>query len=89
MTKADTTVQMQKFDYVRTFLDTNIPRLIVVTGPLKVVIDDLPKDYEEMCEVPFSKEASFGTHTVPSLRPYILNALTSVRSTLLTTSASL
>lgn len=66
VTKADTTVQMQKFDHsVRTFLDTTVPRLMIVTEPLKVVIGDLPEGYEEMCEVPFSKNASFGTHTIP------------------------
>ncbi|KAJ5679094.1 hypothetical protein N7462_007338 [Penicillium macrosclerotiorum] len=66
VTKAVTNVQMQKFDQsVRTFLETTVPRLMVVTEPLKVVIDDLPDDHEEMCEVPFSKETSFGTHTVP------------------------
>jgi glutaminyl-tRNA synthetase len=38
---------------------------MVVTEPLKVVIDDLPDDHEELLEVPFGKDASFGTHTVP------------------------
>ncbi|CAI7632050.1 unnamed protein product [Penicillium pancosmium] len=66
VTKAVTNVQMHRFDQsVRTFLETTVPRLMVVTEPLKVVIDDLADDHLEMVEVPFSKEASFGTHTIP------------------------
>lgn len=66
VTKAVTNVQMHRFDQsVRTFLETSVPRLMVVTEPLKVVIDDLADDHLEMVEVPFSKEASFGTHTIP------------------------
>ncbi|CEJ54431.1 Putative Glutaminyl-tRNA synthetase [Penicillium brasilianum] len=66
VTKAVTNVQMHRFDQsVRVFLETTVPRLMVVTEPLKVVIDDLPDDHEELLEVPFGKDASFGTHTVP------------------------
>lgn len=66
VTKATTNVQVSKFEQtVRQYLETTVPRLMVVLEPLKVVIDDLPDDHEEMCEVPFSKDPSFGTHTIP------------------------
>lgn len=66
VTKAVTNVQVHKFEQsVRQYLETTVPRLMVVLEPLKVVIDNLPDDHEEMCEVPFSKDPSFGTHTVP------------------------
>lgn len=66
VTKAVTNVQVHKFEQiVRQYLETTVPRLMVVLEPLKVIIDDLPDDHEEMCEVPFSKDPSFGNHNVP------------------------
>ncbi|CAL5867345.1 uncharacterized protein PFLUO_LOCUS1560 [Penicillium psychrofluorescens] len=66
VTKAVINVQMAKFDQiVRQYLETTVPRLMVVLEPLKVVIDGLPDDHVEMVDVPFSKEPSFGTHNVP------------------------
>ncbi|KAJ5085380.1 hypothetical protein N7532_010151 [Penicillium argentinense] len=66
VTKNVSNVQMHRFDQsVRQFLETTVPRLMVVLEPLKVVIDDIADDHVEMCEVPFGKDPSFGTHTVP------------------------
>ncbi|KAL1984925.1 hypothetical protein VTN96DRAFT_8584 [Rasamsonia emersonii] len=66
VTKANAIVQVTKFEQiVRQYLETTVPRLMVVLEPLKVIIDDLPDGYEEMVEVPFSKDPSFGTHRVP------------------------
>ncbi|KAJ5585165.1 uncharacterized protein N7459_004965 [Penicillium hispanicum] len=66
VTKNVTNVQVTKFEQiVRQFLETTVPRLMVVLEPLKVVIDDLPDDHEELVEVPFSKDPAFGTHTIP------------------------
>lgn len=66
VTKVGSNVQMHKFDQsVRQYLETTVPRLMVVLEPLKVVIDDLADDYEEMCEVPYSKDPAFGSHEVP------------------------
>lgn len=66
VTKAVTNVQMHRFDQsVRQYLETTVPRLMVVLEPLKVVIDDLADDHLEMCDVPFSKDPAFGTHDVP------------------------
>lgn len=66
VTKANAIVQATKFEQlVRQYLETTVPRLMVVLEPLKVVIENLPDGYEEMVEVPFSKDPSFGTHRVP------------------------
>jgi glutaminyl-tRNA synthetase len=66
VTKAVTNVQMHRFDQsVRQYLETTVPRLMVVLEPLKVVIDGLADDHLEMCDVPFSKDPAFGTHNVP------------------------
>ena len=45
---------------VRQYLETTVPRLMLVLEPLKVIIEDLPEDHLEMVEVPFSKDPSFG-----------------------------
>ncbi|KAJ5993036.1 hypothetical protein N7451_008760 [Penicillium sp. IBT 35674x] len=66
VTKAVTNVQMHRFDQsVRQYLETTVPRLMVVLEPLKVIIDNLPEDHLELCDVPFSKDPAFGTHNVP------------------------
>ena len=66
VTKATTNVQVVKFEQiVRQYLEFTVPRLMVITEPLKVVIDDLPDGYEEMCEVPFSKDPAFGSQNIP------------------------
>ena len=33
---------------------------MVVLDPIRVVIDDLPEDYIEMIEIPYSKDPEFG-----------------------------
>ncbi|KAL1977308.1 hypothetical protein VTN31DRAFT_167 [Thermomyces dupontii] len=69
VTKARTIVQVGKFEHiVRQYLETTVPRLMLVLEPLKVIIEGLPEDHLEMVEVPFSKDPSFGTHTVPFTR---------------------
>ncbi|KAK9571431.1 hypothetical protein V6Z79_001507 [Aspergillus fumigatus] len=66
VTKATAIVQTAKLDQiVRQYLETTVPRLMVVLEPLKVVISNLPDGYEEMVEVPFSKDPAFGSHLVP------------------------
>lgn len=66
VTKSGSHVQTAKFEQaVRQYLETTVPRLMVVTEPLEVVIDNLPDGYEELVESPFSKDPSFGTHQIP------------------------
>ncbi|ODH49994.1 glutamine-tRNA ligase [Paracoccidioides brasiliensis] len=69
VTKAKTNIQAHRFEQsVRRYLETTVPRLMVVMKPLKVVIDDLPEDYLEMVELPYSKDPAFGVHKVPFTR---------------------
>ncbi|KAL1969912.1 hypothetical protein VTN77DRAFT_7421 [Rasamsonia byssochlamydoides] len=66
VTKANSNLQVTKFEQViRQYLEFTVPRLMLVLEPLKLIIDDLPDDYVEMVEVPFSKDPAFGTHRVP------------------------
>ncbi len=61
VTKAKTNIQTVRFEQsVRRYLETTVPRLMLVLEPLKVVIENLPEDYEEMIEMPFSKDPAFG-----------------------------
>ncbi|KAI1939522.1 Glutaminyl-tRNA synthetase [Ophidiomyces ophidiicola] len=66
VTKAKTTIEIPKFESaVRTYLETLVPRLMLVLDPICVIIDNLPDDYIKMVEIPFSKDASHGSHFVP------------------------
>ncbi|KAI1918621.1 hypothetical protein LOZ65_004768 [Ophidiomyces ophidiicola] len=66
VTKAKSNVQVAKLEQtVRQYLEATVPRLMLVLEPLKVVIDDLPDDFVEMVEVPYSKDPSFGSRKVP------------------------
>jgi glutaminyl-tRNA synthetase len=61
VTKAKTNIQTVRLEQtVRQYLEYTVPRLMLVLEPLKVVIKNLPDDYEEMIEVPFSKDPAFG-----------------------------
>ncbi|KAJ5996643.1 hypothetical protein N7522_008303 [Penicillium canescens] len=67
VTKNTTNVQVAKFEQaIRQYLETTVPRLMVVLEPLKVIIDDLPDGHVELVDSPFSpKDPSFGTHNIP------------------------
>ncbi|KAK9851518.1 Glutamine-tRNA synthetase [Penicillium brevicompactum] len=66
VTKSVSNVQVGKFEsIVRQYLETTVPRLMVVLEPLKVIIDDLPDDHLELLDCPFSKDPAFGTHNIP------------------------
>jgi glutaminyl-tRNA synthetase len=61
VTKAKTNIQTARLEqYVRRYLENTVPRLMLVLEPLKVVIENLPEEWEEMIEVPFSKDPAFG-----------------------------
>jgi glutaminyl-tRNA synthetase len=61
VTKAKTNIQTVRLEQtVRRYLETTVPRLMLVLEPLKIVIDDLPEDYEEMVELPFGKDPEVG-----------------------------
>ncbi len=67
---AVTQIQIARFENsVRRYLEQTVPRLMVILEPLPVVIENLPEDYVEEVEVPFSpKNPEFGQHKVPFTR---------------------
>ena len=61
VTKAKTNIQVARFEqHVRKYLEVTVPRLMVVLDPIAVVIDNLPEDFLEMIELPFSKNPEHG-----------------------------
>ena len=66
VTKATTNIQTMRFEAsVRRYLETTVPRLMLVLDPVKVIIDNLPDDHVEMVDLPFAKDLAVGTHSVP------------------------
>ncbi|PGH30609.1 glutamine-tRNA ligase [[Emmonsia] crescens] len=66
VTKSKTTIETHRFERsVRAYLESTVPRLMLVLDPICVLIENLPDDYVEMVEIPFSKDPSYGTHSVP------------------------
>ncbi|KAI4261866.1 MAG: hypothetical protein L6R42_002945 [Xanthoria sp. 1 TBL-2021] len=62
-----TSIQIIRFEQsVRRYLEQTVPRLMLLLDPIPVIIDNLPDDYVEDIELPFSpKDPSFGNHLVP------------------------
>ena len=62
-----TNIQLTRFEQtVRRYLEQTVPRLMLVLDPLPIIIDDLPDDYLEEIELPFSpKDPAMGIHVVP------------------------
>lgn len=68
VSKATTTIEVKKFEQsVRQYLEMTAPRLMVVLDPIPVIIDNLPEDYTEMVELPFSKDPEFGVRLFHAL----------------------
>ena len=66
VTKATTNIQTKRLEStVRKYLESTVPRLMLVLDPLKVIIDDLPDDFVEMVDSPFAKDPAVGTHGIP------------------------
>ncbi|KAG8527127.1 uncharacterized protein KY384_008556 [Bacidia gigantensis] len=66
VTKATANIQTSRLENsVRKYLETTVPRLMLVLDPVKVILDNVPDDFEEMVELPFAKEPAVGSHTVP------------------------
>lgn len=65
MTKATSNIELKRFETtVRHYLELTVPRLMLVLEPLAVIIDDLPEDYLEMVDVPFSKDPAYGVRSL-------------------------
>ena len=64
---ANSNIQLARFEQVvRRYLEQTVPRLMLVLDPIPVIIDNLPDDYLEEIELPFSpKDPAMGNHLVP------------------------
>lgn len=61
VTKAETTIDTKRFEQcVRRYLEVTVPRLMLVLDPIPVVIENIPEEYIEMVELPFSKDPTSG-----------------------------
>ncbi|OBT63943.1 hypothetical protein VE03_05993 [Pseudogymnoascus sp. 23342-1-I1] len=69
VTKAETTIDTKRFEQcICRYLEVTVPRLMLVLDPISVVIENIPEEYTEMVELPFSKDPASGVHTVPFTR---------------------
>ncbi|KAI9681608.1 MAG: hypothetical protein M1829_000805 [Trizodia sp. TS-e1964] len=67
VTTNTTNIQVDRFENcVRRYLESTVPRLMLLLDPIPIIIENLPDDYVEMIEVPFSpKQPKMGNHTIP------------------------
>ncbi|KAF9429831.1 hypothetical protein BGZ76_001093 [Entomortierella beljakovae] len=70
VTKADTVIESSRLNsFIRDYLNNTAPRLMGVLNPIKVVLENLPENFEMMLSIPFKpKDATFGEHTIPFTR---------------------
>ncbi|KAF9579209.1 hypothetical protein BGW38_004620, partial [Lunasporangiospora selenospora] len=70
VTKSDTVIEVAKLDaFIRDYLNETAPRLMGVFNPIKVVIENLPEDYEDILTVPNKpRDPSMGEHQIPFTR---------------------
>jgi len=76
VTTAPSTIELSRFEQgVRQYLESSAPRLLMVTKPLKVTIENLPEDYCLMIEKPLHPKVSeLGTSTIPFTRNIYIEA---------------
>ena len=67
VTTARSNIQTVRFEQsVRKYLEMTVPRLMVILDPVKVVIENLPEDFEEEFENAFGpKNVEMGSHKMP------------------------
>ncbi|KAK5073077.1 Glutaminyl-tRNA synthetase [Lithohypha guttulata] len=67
VTTARSNIQTVRFESsVRKYLEMTVPRLMLIIDPIKIIIDNLPDDYEEEVENGFGpKSVDMGTHKMP------------------------
>jgi glutaminyl-tRNA synthetase len=66
VTKATAIVEIPRFENsVRSYLETTVPRLMLVLDPVPIIIENLPDDYVEMVEVLYSKDPTYGVRKSP------------------------
>jgi glutaminyl-tRNA synthetase len=76
VTTANATIPVARLEnYVRDHLNETASRLMVLPSPLKVVLTNLPEDYEEEVVVPnHPKDASLGTRALPFTQTLFIDA---------------
>ncbi len=80
VTKATSNIELKRFETsVRQYLELTVPRLMLVLEPLAVIIDDLPEDYLDMVDVPFSKDPAYGVRIFPFHFPKRATAIPLIR----------
>ena len=68
VTKAPSVIDVKRFEQVvRKYLETTVPRLMLVLDPIRIDIENLPDDYIEMVDLPFSKDPAYGVGTPKTL----------------------
>lgn len=66
VTRSDGMVDIAMLEHaVRTDLNTNAPRAMVVINPLKVVIENLADDHLEMLSAPYHPDLDLGSREIP------------------------
>lgn len=67
VTTSTTNIQVTRFESsVRQYLDHTTPRLMMIENPLKIILDNLPDDYEELIEIPYKPgNDKFGSRKIP------------------------
>ncbi|KAI5853175.1 tRNA synthetases class I, catalytic domain-containing protein [Morchella snyderi] len=70
VTTAHSFVQIKRFEQtVRRYLEDTVPRLMMITDPVRVVLENLPHDHLEEISLPFKpSDESLGNHAVPFTR---------------------
>ncbi|KAI8391013.1 tRNA synthetases class I, catalytic domain-containing protein [Radiomyces spectabilis] len=76
VTTSQSTIDVVRFDAkTREFLDRTTPRLMALLKPLKVVLKNLPDDFEEEVCVPNKpRDPSMGEHKVPFTKVLYIDA---------------
>lgn len=70
ITTANTVIQIPRFEQtVRRYLETTVPRLMLVLDPVPLVIDNLDELEAQEVDLPFSpKDPAMGSHKLPITR---------------------
>ncbi|KAN0064519.1 Glutaminyl-tRNA synthetase [Thecaphora frezii] len=76
VTTSKTTIQITRFEQsIRQYLESTTPRLMMVTKPLKLTIENLPEDYFLEIEKPLHpKVPEMGSNKIPFTRTIYIDA---------------
>jgi glutaminyl-tRNA synthetase len=59
VTKSTSTIESSRFkNSVYMYLESTMPRLMLVLDSVPIIIENLPDDYVKMVELPYSKDPS-------------------------------